>query len=97
MSVVGTWDVAIQTPFGEQVVMLEFSDESTGVARYGTESVGLSSVTSSNHNASWIVSLTQPMRVKLSCAVTIDGDAMSGTASAGLFGKFGLSGHRSAA
>jgi len=96
MSVAGAWDVTLQTPFGEQVVSLEFSDERTGVARYGTEAIGLSHVTSSDDNASWSVSLTEPTRILLNCAVTIDGDTMSGTASAGFFGTFGLTGRRTA-
>lgn len=94
MSVVGTWDVSIKSPFGEQVVRLEFSDESTGIARYGTESIGLQGVTTMGNNTTWSVSLTQPMAINLNCSVTIDGDAMSGTASAGFFGKFPLSGNR---
>jgi hypothetical protein len=94
VSVVGTWDVAIQTPFGEQVVSLQFSDERTGVARYGTESIGLSGVTTSNDHAAWSVALTQPIRVTLGCTVTVDGDTMSGTATAGFFGRFVLRGRR---
>lgn len=96
MSVVGNWEVTIQSPFGEQVVGLEFSDDSTGIARYGTESIGLEAVTTSGDNASWTVSLIQPIKVNLACAVTIDGDTMSGTASAGFFGKFALRGVRTA-
>jgi hypothetical protein len=97
MSVTGNWSVAIQTPFGEQVVDLEFSDERTGTARYGSETIGLRDVTSSGDNASWTVALVEPVTVTLRCAVTVSGDAMSGTASAGFFGKFGLSGRRTPA
>jgi hypothetical protein len=32
--------------------------------------------------------------VTLKCAVTVDGDTMAGTASAGFFGKFALTGQR---
>ena len=81
MSVIGSWDVTIQTPFGEQVVTLEFSDEHTGVASYGSETIGLQGVTTSGDNATWTVSLVQPMSVTLKCTVETDGDSMSGTAS----------------
>jgi hypothetical protein len=97
MSVVGNWDVAVQTPFGEQVVSLEFADERTGRGRYGTESLSLSGVTATGDHAAWTVALTQPMKVTLKCSVTIDGDTMRGTASAGFFGEFGLNGHRTSA
>ena len=94
MSVVGNWDVTIQTPFGEQVVSLEFSDERAGVARYGSESIGLGDVSASGDHATWSVALVQPVRVTLKCSVDITGDTMSGTASAGFFGKFALNGAR---
>lgn len=97
MSVVGNWDVTVQTPFGEQVVSLEFADERTGRGRYGTEPLSLSGVTASGDDATWTVVLTQPLKVTLKCSVSIDGDTMSGTASAGFFGKFGLNGHRTSA
>jgi hypothetical protein len=97
MSVVGKWNVAIRTPFGEQVVSLEFSDERTGVARYGTESIGLRDVTTTGDHATWSVAIVQPMNVTLKCSVDVAGDAMSGSASAGFFGKFALSGSRVAA
>jgi hypothetical protein len=96
MSVVGRWNVTIQTPFGEQVVALEFSDEHTGVARYGAETIGLQGVTTSGDNASWTVALVQPVKVTLKCSVETDGNSMSGTASAGFFGKFALRGVRTA-
>jgi hypothetical protein len=94
MSVVGQWEVSIKSPFGEQVVVLEFVDEHSGVARYGTESIELRNVATVGDQTTWSVALSQPVSVKLSCSVTVDGDAMSGTASAGFFGKFPLTGQR---
>jgi hypothetical protein len=93
---VGVWSVTIQTPFGEQVVALEFPDESSGTGRYGAESIPLSSVATSGDHATWTVGLTEPLKVTLKCAVTIDGNTMSGSASAGFFGRFQLRGIRSA-
>src|ERR1700744_5992809 len=94
MSIVGKWNVSIQTPFGEQVVPLEFDDERTGVAHYGAESVGLRDVTTAGDHARWSVAILQPVKVTLKCSVEVAGDTMSGSASAGFFGKFALSGGR---
>jgi hypothetical protein len=94
LSILGTWEVSVTTPFGAQRVGLEFTDEATGVARYGTDSVPLQNVSVSGDSATCIVKLTQPMAVTLKCAVTVDGDTLSGTASAGFFGKFALTGRR---
>jgi hypothetical protein len=97
MSLVGSWNVTVQTPIGEQVISLEFSDEQTGVARYGPESISLGDVSATGDHATWSVALVQPVKVNLTCSVDITGDTMSGTASAGFFGKFGLSGSRTSA
>lgn len=94
MSLIGQWEVAIKTPFGEQIAYVEFGDGHSGTARFGTESVSLSEVSSAGNDASWTVSLVQPITASLRCAVTLDGDAMSGAASAGFFGTFPLVGRR---
>lgn len=96
-SIVGTWAVTINTPMGAQVVSLEFADQRTGVARYGSDTVPLQNVSVVGTSATCTVKVTQPMPVTLKCAVTVDGDAMTGTASAGLFGTFALSGRRTPA
>jgi hypothetical protein len=97
VSIIGGWEIAIKTPMGEPIVVLEFTNERHGVARYGTDSVALSDVVVSGNTATWRVSLTQPMSVKLTCAVQIDGESMTGSASAGLFGTFPLRGRRTPA
>ena len=94
--IVGTWDVTIATPMGAQVVSLEFADDHTGVARYGSESVPLHNVTVSGNSATCNVKVTEPMALTLKCSVTVDGDSMTGTAGAGFFGKFALTGARTA-
>jgi hypothetical protein len=94
MSIVGAWDVTINTPFGAQVVSLEFTDESSGVARFRGESVPLQNIAVSGNTATCGVSITEPMSIRLKCTVKIDGDALTGTASAGFFGRFALTGRR---
>jgi hypothetical protein len=93
-SIIGTWDVTINTPMGAQAVSLEFEDEHAGVARYGADSVPLQDVVVSGKSATCSVRVTQPMALTLKCAVTVDGDELTGTASAGFFGKFALTGRR---
>ncbi|HEY1531018.1 MAG TPA: hypothetical protein VGF80_09400 [Galbitalea sp.] len=90
----GTWEVTIDTPMGSQVVSLDFTDEHTGVARYGNDSAPLQDVSVSADTATCSVRLTAPIAVTLKCAVTVDGDTLRGTASAGFFGKFSLAGRR---
>ena len=96
-SIIGTWDVTINTPMGAQVVSLQFADDHTGAARYGSDSVPLQNVAVSGNSATCNVKVTQPMVLTLSCAVTVDGDSLTGTASAGFFGEFALAGRRASA
>lgn len=96
MSILGTWDVTVETPFGSQQIALQFSDEHSGTASYGATSLSLENVVATDDRATCGVTLTQPMSVKLRCTVESNGDALTGTASAGFFGKFRLSGSRAA-
>ncbi len=96
MSIVGTWDVAIKSPMGNQVVTLDFADEHTGVARYPGGSAELSNLAVSGNDATWQVNVTSPMTLSLNCQVAIDGDTLSGTAAAGVFGTFPVTGTRTA-
>ena len=61
---------------------------------FGAESVGLRDVTTAGDHATWSVAILQPVKVTLKCSVEVAGDTMSGSASAGFFGKFALSGGR---
>ena len=93
-NIIGTWDVTISTPMGAQVVSLEFTDEHSGVARRGADSVPLQDVSVSGSDATFSVKVTQPMAITAKCTVTVDGDTLTGSASAGFFGKVALSGTR---
>ncbi len=94
MNIQGTWDLTIATPFGDQGVTLDFASEDSGVARFQGGAVELANLRVKGDTVSCDVAVTTPMRVTLKCAVTIDGDTMSGSASAGFFGKFPVTGHR---
>jgi hypothetical protein len=94
VSAVGTWDVTVETPFGAQVISLDFPDERTGTAHYGADSMPLERVVISGDTVTCAVTLTQPITVSLKCSLEVDGDTLAGTASAGFFGKFRLTGSR---
>jgi hypothetical protein len=96
-NIIGTWDVTISTPMGAQVVSLEFIDEHSGVARRGADTAPLEDVSVTGDDATFSVKVTQPISITAKCAVSVDGDTMTGTASAGFFGKVALSGTRAAA
>jgi hypothetical protein len=93
-SIVGSWDVSIDTPMGAQVVSLEFADQHSGVARFGNQSVELQNVSVSGDTATCSVAVTEPMSITLRCRVQVVGDELSGVAGAGFFGRFAMTGRR---
>ncbi len=95
--ILGTWEVTIQTPLGPQVISLEFPDEHAGTAHYGDHAVPLQNVTVSGNSATCSVTVTQPRAFTLACAVEVEADRMTGTARAGFFGTFALTGRRAGA
>jgi hypothetical protein len=92
--IVGMWDFAVHTPVRDVVISLEFPDEHSGVARYGDHEVPVRDVVVSGSTVTCSVSVTEPMPVTLSCTVEVAGDTLTGTASAGFFGRFPVAGRR---
>jgi hypothetical protein len=96
-NIVGTWDATVKSPVGDQAIVFEFSDESTGVAQHAMGSFPLESVQTNDDTTTFEATITSPMRLNLTCTVTLDGDTLTGTASAGVFGTFTMTGHRRSA
>jgi hypothetical protein len=94
MSIVGTWDTTVKSPVGDQAIVFEFSDEHTGVAQHAMGSFPLENVQTNGDTSMFEAAITSPMKLSLSCSVTVDGDNLTGSASAGAFGTFAITGHR---
>lgn len=94
---VGTWDLVISTPLGKQRVVLELTDVDGvvhGVARSDAEEVPLVAPTLQGDELTWTQSITKPMRLNVAFAVTIDGDALTGTSKAGRLPRSKVTGTR---
>jgi hypothetical protein len=97
MSVEGTWDLVIATPIGKQEAALELSIEEgylRGIAKGQKEDVELTALKLVGVRLTWAQSITKPMRLNLVFDVTVDGDAMSGTAKAGRLPASRVTGRR---
>jgi hypothetical protein len=95
----GTWNVAMQSPAGQQSVT--FVMEEAGGAVTGTMSSGADSTQSpfsdgtvDGDNLAWNVVLAQPMPLTLEFTATVSGDSISGTAKFGTFGQGDFEGSR---
>lgn len=95
----GIWDCVIASPMGEQKSALAINssgDEVAGTMTGASGSIDIENGKTDGDRLSWTMNVTSPMPVTLDCAVTVDGDSLKGTATAGAFGSFPLTGTRRA-
>jgi len=97
MSVDGTWNITVQTPLGAQSSTVELAADGaalTGTQSGNGESGPIYDGSADGDTASWKVDITQPFPLTVEFDATVKGDAISGTASAGMFPPSPFSGQR---
>ena len=98
MSVEGTYDIAIQSPMGEQKGQLTVQPSGNGFT--GTVSnpmMGTMEVSDGKidgNKLTWKMDMKVPMPMTLDCDATVDGDTITGSVKAGAFGSLALTGTR---
>lgn len=93
----GVWDVVIATPMGKQVVAYYIAAADGGLmgtATQGGEASPLLNPAADGGRLTWTQHVTKPMRLTLRFDVMVDGDAMTGTAKAGVLPASKLTGTR---
>jgi hypothetical protein len=93
----GSWNTVTRSPMGDQAAVLTVNSAgSTFTGTYagamGTTEVKDGAV--DGDHLTWKIDITVPMPMTLDCEATVDGDAMTGTVTAGAFGSFPLTGTR---
>ena len=99
MSVSGTYDCVIKSPLGEQKIKLTVNDEGDTFTGTNAGDQGETAITDGKvdgNTITWSSQITVPMPMKLDCSATIDGDALNGSVTAGMFGTFPMIGTRAA-
>lgn len=97
MSVAGTYDCVTKTPMGDQ--SSKFIVEVNGDSFTGRNVGAMGSMDVENgkvdgNRLTWTMKMTVPMPMSLECDATVDGDTLSGTVKAGVFGSFPMNGTR---
>lgn len=93
----GKWNTIAKSPMGDQAGVLTV--DSSGDAFTGTWSgaMGTTEVRDGKVDGdklSWKMDVTVPMPMTIDCEATVSGNSMTGTATAGAFGSFPLTGTR---
>jgi len=97
MPVEGTWDLSISTPIGRIKAVVDLhhqGDTLTGTSRGAGEEVPLHEVRLDGDRLTWKQSITKPLRLNLAFALTVDGDALTGTSKAGRLPASKVTGRR---
>lgn len=97
MSVAGSYTCVTKTPMGDQtstLTIIPTGDSFTGtnVGQMGSMDVEGGKV--EGNTLTWQMKMTVPMPMTLDCKATIDGDTLTGTVTAGMFGTFPMEGKR---
>lgn len=97
MTVAGTYEVVTKTPMGDQKSTLTVNVSGDAFTGSNVGPMGSLDITDGKVDGQtiiWSSKITTPMPMTLDCKATIDGDAISGTVKAGMFGSFPLNGSR---
>lgn len=92
----GKWDCTVNTPMGEQQFLFTVAsagDSFSGSAEGGMGSMAIEGEVDGDELI-WSMRVSKPMPVTLNCKATVSGDALEGKVSAGIFGKFEVTGTR---
>jgi hypothetical protein len=83
---IGTWAVAMKSPFGNQAFDLTFTDApARGVMSSGADSQDVENLSFDGDDVTFTVDVIKPMRLHILWKLTAEGDVIDGTAKAGSF------------
>ena len=99
MSVAGSYDCLTKTPMGDQTSVFTVTPGADGTTFSGSNVGTLGSLDVvdgkiDGNTVTWKMNMTVPMPLELNCTATIDGDKLTGTVNAGMFGDMAMSGTR---
>jgi len=97
MSADGNWNLVVSTPMGDRQATLSLKTDGnalTGSQGAEGNSTDIFDGTVNGNEASWKVSITDPMPMTLEFTGTINGNSISGSVKLGAFGTASFSGTR---
>ena len=92
----GKWDCKVNSPMGDQeftLTVISAGGGFTGRAEGGIGSMEIEGEVDGDE-LSWSMRVPKPMPLTLNCRATVSGDSLEGKVSAGIFGKFEVTGRR---
>ncbi|NML07032.1 hypothetical protein [Sphingomonas sp. G-3-2-10] len=93
----GSWDTLVRSPMGDQKATLTIAssgDTFTGTYSGAMGNAEIKDGKVDGDKLTWKLDISVPMPMTLDAEATVDGDAITGTVTAGAFGAFPLTGTR---
>ena len=93
----GTWNTVVNTPMGEQKGQLTVNSDGDSFSGSMSGNQGTLEITDGavdGNKLTWTAQISQPMPMKLSFDVEVDGDELSGNVQLGAFGNAPIKGTR---
>lgn len=97
MSVAGSYTCVTKTPMGDQTSTFTVNPDGDSFTGSNAGQMGSMEVENGKvdgNTLTWQMKMTVPMPMTLDCKATIDGDTLTGTVTAGMFGTFPMEGTR---
>lgn len=97
MSVAGKYECVTRSPMGDQTSILTVDVDGDSFSGSNSGPMGNQTITGGTvdgNTISWSSDITVPMPMTLDCKATIEGDEVTGTVTAGMFGSFPMTGKR---
>ena len=97
MSVAGSYDCVVKSPLGDQKSTMTVTvdgDTWTGTNSGATGSLDVYDGKVDGNTLTWKMDMKVPMPMTLEGTATVDGDAITGSVKAGMFGSMPMSGTR---
>ena len=95
MSVAGSYECVTKTPMGPMESIFTVTIDGASFTGTNSASVGSMDVIDGKvdgQTLTWKMEMTKPMPMKLDCKATVDGDKLTGSVKAGVFGSFPMIG-----
>lgn len=95
----GAWDCVIRSPLGDQKAVLTVVSAGSTFTGSMSGAMGTAEIEDGKVDGdtlSWKMSIKVPMPLTLDCEGKVEGDSITGSAGAGAFGSFPLTGTRQA-
>jgi hypothetical protein len=96
----GVWDITLDTAIGKMAVVFTITDNDgaiLGTAVTDKETLEFIDPVADGDRLTWTQKVTTPMKLTLKFEVVVEGDAMTGTAKAGILPASKLHGTRTSA